>query len=407
MTLAIGALIGLGTVNLGLYADLRSSVHNLESSVSKIDTLQEETEDIQETIDDIIENIQILNKDNNNVRESLELFMILDQLHIKVSELDKSLEQFIQDLVLANSGQVTSTLFSLPQLLNVTHQAKYEWNFLPFFNDHNIALYYPILNSYINNTEIVIDIPFSSDLKYYIYNLIPFPMKFNGSVLTVDTQITSPVNYILSIDGLKESQIVNDDLINCKKTNVALYLCPASYFTFNEALSNSCEAALVKNISISRNCNFKTIIPSPRHETFQDSHYFYFPNQTTVSLVCPNLQPHVASIEGLYRVPIQCELHSATISTVAYKKETVNITTDSILQELSLTFSNTIRTVKIRKRYGRKSITPHKQPQNNTLWYVVCTVPVIVLLISSIFSLICIYKRFKRHTPVIRHISSP
>ncbi len=56
------------------------------------------------------------------------------------------MEQLIQDLVMANAGHVTYTLFSISQLLNITQQAKYEWNFQPFFDTNNITLYYPILN---------------------------------------------------------------------------------------------------------------------------------------------------------------------------------------------------------------------------------------------------------------------
>ncbi len=165
--------------------------------------------------------------------------MVLDQLHIKINELNTEMEQLIQDLALANAGHVTSTLFPITQLLNITQRAKYEWNFKPFFDSNNIALYYPILSSFINDTGVIIEVPFSSELRYHIYDLIPLPMKFNSSIVTVDTDMTSPTNYILSIDGLKESVIVNDDLLNCKRTNVDLHLCSATYFTFNQALSHS------------------------------------------------------------------------------------------------------------------------------------------------------------------------
>ncbi len=53
--------------------------------------------------------------------------MALDQLHI--NELNTEMEQLIQDLVLANAGHITSTLFPISQLLNITQRAKYEWNF--------------------------------------------------------------------------------------------------------------------------------------------------------------------------------------------------------------------------------------------------------------------------------------
>ncbi len=71
--------------------------------------------------------------------------MVLDQLHVKINELNTEMEQLIQDLVMANAGHVTSTLLSISQLLNITQQAKYKWNFQPFFDSTNIAVYYPCL----------------------------------------------------------------------------------------------------------------------------------------------------------------------------------------------------------------------------------------------------------------------
>ncbi len=78
-------------------------------------------------------------------------------------------------------------------------------------------------------------------------------MKLNGSILAIDIQVTDPLNYVLSIDNLKEVDITNDDLWNCKGTNLNLYLCPATYFTLNEAVIKSCAASLVKNVSIFQN----------------------------------------------------------------------------------------------------------------------------------------------------------
>ncbi len=108
----------------------------------------------------MISSIEQLSIENSNVKESLEIFMVLDQLHVKINELNTEMEQFIQDLVLANAGHATSTLFPISQLLNITQQAKLECNFQPFFDLNNIALYYPLLSSFINGTGVIIDIPF-------------------------------------------------------------------------------------------------------------------------------------------------------------------------------------------------------------------------------------------------------
>ncbi len=82
--------------------------------MSRIDALQEETEEIQLNIDEMINSIEYLSIDNSNMNESLENFQVLDQLHIKINELKTEMEQLIQDLVMANAGHVTSTLFSIP-----------------------------------------------------------------------------------------------------------------------------------------------------------------------------------------------------------------------------------------------------------------------------------------------------
>jgi len=243
---ALGMLAGLGTANLGLYADIRNRVNTLEYSYTKVEQLQDTTDDIQESIDDIAHNLEQVSINTSIVRESLDILKLLDLIYIKVLELHSSTEQLIQDLVLANTGSVTSTLLPIPRLLKIIDSTKNEWNFKPFFDTQNIALYYPLLKSYLTDTSVIIDIPFSSELNFNIYKLIPFHMKLNGSTLEIDMPVTDSLNYVLSIDNLKESIIMNDDLLNCKKTNLNMYLCPATYFTLNEALRNSCAASLVK-----------------------------------------------------------------------------------------------------------------------------------------------------------------
>ncbi len=108
MAIAIGSLVGLGVTNIGLYADLHSSVNNLQNSMSRIDVLQEETEEIQLNIDEMISSIDYLSIENYNVKESLEIFMVLDQLHVKIYDLNTEMEQLIQDLAMANTGYIHS-----------------------------------------------------------------------------------------------------------------------------------------------------------------------------------------------------------------------------------------------------------------------------------------------------------
>lgn len=64
-------------------------------------------------------------------------------------------------------------------------------------------MYYLLLTSYLNHSTVVIDIPFSSELQYKIYEIRPFPMHFNGSFYTLETQMVKHLNYILSLNGMK------------------------------------------------------------------------------------------------------------------------------------------------------------------------------------------------------------
>ena len=157
-------------------------------------------------------------------------------------------------------------------------------------------MYYPLLTSYLNGSSVIIDIPFSSESTYHVYKCIPFPMHLNGYILSVDTKMVDPQNYILPIDNLKESKITNDDLQLCKRTNLDLYLCPSKLFTLNEALIHSCPASLVKNITIFKHCQFRDVRLEPHHENVHHAHYLYFPNRTTVTVLCLNFQCYYSQL---------------------------------------------------------------------------------------------------------------
>ncbi len=138
---AIGICAGLGVANLGLCTDLRSRVYTLKYSFSKVEQLQETTEDIQTSLLNIEEDLEKVKINTSIVRESLDISMLLDQIYIKIIKLHSSTEQLIQDLVLASTGSVTSTLLPIPKLVKIINTAKDEWSFQPFFDTENVALY--------------------------------------------------------------------------------------------------------------------------------------------------------------------------------------------------------------------------------------------------------------------------
>ena len=115
-----------------MHIDLRNNVNTLQQSLSKLDVLEDAIQDIQESINDLMDKKEYLGSEISNVRASLNIFMLLDQLHVKTIELNNEIKEFIQDLVIANTGSVTSTLLSITKLIQIIETAKSEWNFEPF-----------------------------------------------------------------------------------------------------------------------------------------------------------------------------------------------------------------------------------------------------------------------------------
>ena len=184
-SIIVGAL--LAVTGVGLYADLSSKVKTLEKQIDKIEYLQLTLNDVTTTVTEITEALEDLHDRHVKLHTSMDIYMLLDQISIKLTELQSEIKIFIQDLVLANSGQVTSTLLSIPQFINILDDAQNYWNFNPFFSSETLSLYYPLLNSYLNGSSVVIDIPFLSEFQYELYEIMPFPMLVNDSIYLVET----------------------------------------------------------------------------------------------------------------------------------------------------------------------------------------------------------------------------
>ncbi len=160
----------------------------------------------------------------------------------------------------------------------------------------------------------------------------------------------------------------------------------------------------MKNVPIVRNCHFKEENPIPRHETVQGSHYLYFPNKTTVSVVCPALQPQIASIDGLYRVPDQRELHSSAFTTVSNRKKNIVLTKENVLQDISLKFSDRIPPLKIRKINKKRLVTQVSQTHTGIMWYIIYVLPFVLIVMLSTIAMILLYKKLKNLTIALKHI---
>ena len=132
-----------------------------------------------------------------------------------------------------------------------------------------------------------------------------------------------------------------------------------------------------------------------------------FQTRQLYPLFCPSFQPQIASIEGLYRVSDHCELHSPTLTTVANRKKTIVLTKENVLQDTSLRFSDRTPLLKIRKGHKKRVVTQVSHAHSSTLWNVIHVLPFVMTVILSIIVVLFLYKKFRKSSLPVKHISVP
>ncbi len=92
----------------------------------------------------------------------------------------------IQNVVDADRGRETSSLFPVEDLQRVLMKGEEEHQLTPLFAAHVIHHYYPLLESFLTSDAIVILVPFKSKEDFYVFRIQPFPFSVNGSVMIMD-----------------------------------------------------------------------------------------------------------------------------------------------------------------------------------------------------------------------------
>ncbi len=114
----------------------------------------------------------------------------------------------IQNVVDADRGRVTSSLFPVKDLQRVLMKGEKEYQLTPL---------------------LVIHAPFKSKDDFHVFHMQPFPFSVNGSVMIMDL----PASVVLirkDFSLFATSQF--SDLGACKTEHHDLYLCSASLFAF-------------------------------------------------------------------------------------------------------------------------------------------------------------------------------
>ncbi len=182
----------------------------------------------------------------------------------------------VQNVVDADRGRVTSSLFPVKDLQRVLMKGEKEHQLTPLFAVHAIHHYCPLLESFLTSDAIVIHVSFKSKDDFDVFHIQPFPFSVNGSVMVMDL----PASVVLI--RKKKSLFATGQFSGlgaCKTEHHDLYLCSASLFAFLPLTGGVCEVVLTQTDAYKavELCPFRHTALRPLfHMRFYGFHYFFF-----------------------------------------------------------------------------------------------------------------------------------
>ena len=92
----------------------------------------------------------------------------------------------IHNIVDSARERVTSSLFPVKDFLRILPLGFKEYKLKPLFDARGIHQYYPLLESVLTSTAVVIHVPFQSTDNFEVHKIEPFPFTVNGTIMTLD-----------------------------------------------------------------------------------------------------------------------------------------------------------------------------------------------------------------------------
>ena len=200
----------------------------------------------------------------------------------------------------------------------------------------SLELYYPVLEATFLATSVIVHIPVRSSVTFALFQIIPFPFFYNGSIYQVS--VTSDF-FLLSHDHRSVALASSENIAECSSLLPDSLLCPAYLFSIFSSASAPCESALVRNLSVLSACSY---VPVPRrpvyHVHLSHVQYLFFPTSTVVSIICPDHTRSV-SARGLYKAPDHCTIKSDYLTTYPTRHHlAVRNHTFDIFQPINVSF---------------------------------------------------------------------
>ena len=244
------------------------------------------------------------------------LGLYIDNLEDSISVLHKHSSALMNSLVNAGLNKVNSQLLPLEHLRAAIHFARANFSLTPFFTEEEIEFYYPLIESTLTDSQVLIHIPLKSDISYSAYSVTSFPMLVNDSLLSL---VSHANMFLVAEDYMLVSLTDRSTIAKCRSSYSHLFVCPAYLFALLPAQSAPCELAIVRNNTefIHAHCTFKPVESTwpVYHAHVGGVQYFYFRDAASVTLICNGKSTNVIA-QGYYAAKDSCEVRSSTITTL-------------------------------------------------------------------------------------------
>lgn len=302
----------------------QESVDHYADQISKLTTWARRKENVFTTLASGIDtNTRLIGQMERKVNEILQ--------HIKEKITDEEKQIIIQRkfLVLANlltvffqrleilknaiaqidSGVVSTTLLSPPDLNKFLFQIKSLKGWIPFFLNQQVELYYPLLTPVRIADHILITIPFSPDEKYFKFHLSPFPSVDKNVTFTLDI----PEQDVAMSADLTKFITWNQEQFNtyCIKKN-QISICPSDKFPIITFNNEDCIKAIVRSQIVNK-CPVKLVSPKlPLIKLTNQFTFLFFPKEEELILRCQNVT-RIVKNQGPLKIKNTCSVQANSL----------------------------------------------------------------------------------------------
>ena len=316
-----GDVDAMGRKHDDLLRMISSNRNIIQKEFNSYSALATSLRSLQENHNTLLREVTAISQAVITVNQLFTLSLMISQLESLTNDLKRHHDAWIEDIVNAAFNKVTSQLLPLEQLKEVLSFGTTHYSLIPIFAEKMAAYYYPLLESTVTTKYVLVSVPFKTKTQLFsLFRIVPFPVMVGGHLVKLD------IDYefvMVSTDGQLIEELSHDTIQKCKTGYKHLFVCPATLFSFKPPVHARCPLALVTPTLTSeealKRCSFESVIRKKDagtfHVHFLHSHYFYFFDETPVSLTC-NRKTSTLIAKGAHSCPDNCHLTSQPVKTL-------------------------------------------------------------------------------------------